>query len=66
MKIPGAHPQMVSNKLQINFQKNPCTYFLDHACTKPCPQMGYRERERLTDRLKPIYFRLGGGVKNTK
>ena len=45
MKIPGAHPQMVSNKLQINFQKNPCTYFLDHACTKPCPQMGYRERE---------------------
>ena len=33
-----------------NFQKNSCSHFLKHACTKSCLHTG-----RQTDRLKPIY-----------
>ena len=48
MKIPDAHFHIVSN-MCINFQKNPCTHFLEHAWTKSCPQMGVRQMDRQTD-----------------
>ena len=48
MKILGAHLLMVSNKC-TNIQKNPCTHFLEHACTKSCPQTGDRQTHRRTD-----------------
>ena len=51
MNIPGAHPQMVNNEC-ANFQKNPCTHFLEHAWTKFRPHRG---TVRQTDRWKPIY-----------
>ena len=58
MKIPGAHPQMVSNKLQINFQKNPCTYFLEHACTDGVQREGEIDGQAETNIL---LFGRGGG-----
>ena len=50
MKIPDAHPQMVSNKCS-SFQKNPCAHFLQHAWNKSCPQTGDRQQtDGQTDR----------------
>ena len=60
MKIQGAHLQMVSNEC-ANFQKNPCTHFLEHAWTKSCPQMGDRQTDRQAESNISPKLRLGGG-----
>ena len=45
MKIPSAHLQMVSNKC-TNFQKNPCTRFLEHAYKKIMSTDGDRQIDK--------------------
>ena len=47
-KFTGAYPEMVGNEC-INFQKNPCTHFFEHAWTKSCPQTGDRRTDRQTN-----------------
>ena len=65
MKIPGAHLQMVSNEC-ANFQKNPCTHFLEHAWTKSCPQTGDRQTDRQAESNISPKLRLGGGYNKTQ
>ena len=44
LKIQGAHRQIMINEC-INFQKNLCTRFLEHAWTKSCSQTGDRQTD---------------------
>ena len=63
---PPPHPR-VSDQC-MNMKKNPCIHFLDHACSKSCPQTGTdvqtdgqidrqteKQSDGQTDRQTPIY-----------